>query len=100
MSRGGRSSANSGGIGRPWLLKYWTDVYPRGVRVLRGRDIRPPRYYDKVLQAVDPATFEYLSFSRQKLLDKKDITLPRLAVREKVTQAKISLLRRSFEEIS
>jgi hypothetical protein len=34
-------------IGRRWIEKYWRDVYPLDRVVMKGREYRPPRYYDK-----------------------------------------------------
>lgn len=37
-------------IGATWIKKYWRDVYPRDYIVIRGREFRPPRYYDKWME--------------------------------------------------
>lgn len=34
-------------VGRRWIEDFWRDVYPRDFVVVDGREIRPPRYYDK-----------------------------------------------------
>lgn len=34
-------------IGRRWISKYWRDVYPRDFVPVKGREYRPPRYYDR-----------------------------------------------------
>lgn len=39
----------SKGIGRSWLEKYKSDVYPHDNVVMHGRKYRPPRYYDEML---------------------------------------------------
>lgn len=86
------------GIGTSWFNKYMSDVYPRGKRVIRGRDMRPPRFYDSLYKAVDPLGFEDLKFSRLTGLDKLDNIPARLAVKEEVTVARIKLLPRRLEE--
>lgn len=40
-------------IGRTWIEKYWTDVYPRDFVVNDGRERKPPRYYDKFMDFLD-----------------------------------------------
>lgn len=36
------------GIGYNWLLKYLDDVYSHDHVIIRGREMKPPKYYDKV----------------------------------------------------
>ena len=36
-------------LGRRWLRQFWSDVYPRDFIVMNGREYRPPRYYDKLM---------------------------------------------------
>jgi len=95
MSRGGRGGL--GGIGASWYRKFKTDVYPLGSRVIRGRDMRPPRFYDNLFAVDDPLGFEELKFLRENLLDKKDNSLARLVVKEEVAMARLKLLPRGLE---
>lgn len=37
------------GIGKGWLEKYSSDVYPSDEVIVRGRECKPPRFYDKQL---------------------------------------------------
>jgi len=37
-------------IGLRWLKRYWTDVYPADRVVIQGKEYKPPRYYDKVME--------------------------------------------------
>ena len=39
----------SNGIGRDWLLRYHSDVYPRDQVVMNGKEYPVPRYYDRVM---------------------------------------------------
>lgn len=44
------------GLGRPWLDKFGTDVYPSDEVILRGKKMKPPKYYDKIYdQGLDTA---------------------------------------------
>lgn len=38
-------------LGRPWVERYWRDVYPRDYVVMDGARMKPPRYYDKWMDA-------------------------------------------------
>lgn len=46
------------GLGRPWLEKYFSDVYPSDEVILKERRRRPPKYYDSWMQNFDPKLFE------------------------------------------
>lgn len=42
------------GIADGFIKKYLTDVYPKDYTTLKGRKFRPPRFYDKKLQDINP----------------------------------------------
>lgn len=87
------------GIGSTFMEKFQSDIYPRGYRVVNGRDMRPPRFYDEMFKSVDPVAFEDLQFRRKLSLDKSDCTDVRLGVREQVTLARLKMLPRSFSPV-
>ena len=37
------------GIGKTWFDKYKSDVFPNDYCVIRGHEVRPPRYYETLL---------------------------------------------------
>ena len=82
------------GIGATWYEKFKSDVYPYGDRVVRGRKMRPPKFYDKRYSDDDPVGFEELQFIRQNKLDKLDNTELRLLVKEKVANSRLKLFPR------
>lgn len=87
------------GIGFRWFDKWKADVFPHDYIMVNGMKVKPPRYYDRLLQMVDPFGFDDVGFAR---LDKAlafvdDCTVDRLRVREIVTRARLSLSRRSME---
>lgn len=45
------------GIGYNWIEKWLYDVYPRDEIIINGQRTRPPRYYDQVLEALDPQLY-------------------------------------------
>ena len=87
------------GIGRSWYDKYKSDVYPLGNRVVRGLNMRPPKYYDTLYALDDPSNFELLKFDRFDKMDKSDNTESRLLVKEKVTNARLKNKIRSLEDL-
>lgn len=36
-------------IGKEWFRRFWRDVYPRDSVVVEGKEYKPPRYYDKLM---------------------------------------------------
>lgn len=53
------------GIGRGWLEKNFSDVFPSDEVIVRGNACKPPRSYDEVLRKSDPVEFERLKSQRR-----------------------------------
>lgn len=87
------------GIGRPWLDKYMGDVYPHDRVVLRGLEMRPPKYYDGVFELANSSDFDEVKDSRRRkqVLQAKDTTYERLRVRERHQYIRFEKLKRGFE---
>lgn len=85
------------GIGATWLQKFQKDVYPHDYVVVNGKEVKPPKYYDKLFSKVAPGDFEEIQFLResQARANYQDNTDDRLAVKEIVTRARTNLLFRS-----
>jgi hypothetical protein len=86
------------GIGQAWLDKFMSDVYTSDHVVVRGRKCRPPRFYDSKFKLKFPEQFDMIQFAREMEGRSRfeDNTLERLAVKEKVALAKLSLLKRTI----
>lgn len=97
------------GIGATWFEKYHTDVFPHDHVVVRGKECRPPRFYDQMLFKfnTDPSHYLYGDgkinidivkhdrfIKSQSLVD--DNTEDRLLVKEQVKLAQISRLHRNL----
>ena len=81
-------------IATGWLERYWTDVYPRDEVILGGKRMKPPKFYDRWLEANHPAVFEQVKKARrdeQYARGLKERTEERRAVRDEVTRARVSL---------
>lgn len=87
------------GIASGWFEKYASDVYPSDAVVVRGREMRPPRYYDNKLKSIAPLDYEEIQHQRyldaQKHLDNN--TKDRLYVRHEVQKARLKQLIRPLE---
>jgi len=87
------------GIGYSWFEKYKAEVYPLDRIVIRGREMKPPKYYDKLLELESNFLSDDLEYSRYQraVMRKDDNTEARLAVREKCAKAKLSFKLRSLK---
>lgn len=90
------------GLGTGWFEKFSADVYPSDFVVFKGRQLRPPKFYDKLLERVDPKAFfrvrvRRMSQGRRLLIKNPEC---RLAVREEVMVLKMKQLVRGFEDAS
>lgn len=76
------------GIGKAWLDKFASDVYPDDFVLVKGRKARVPRFYDK---NIDPNILLPIKEKRIKRAKRhKDNNTPeRLAVREAVLKARL-----------
>lgn len=52
------------GIGAGWIDKYRDEVFPFDAVRLSGSNVKPPRYYDNRVAAVDPLLIEGVKYSR------------------------------------
>lgn len=79
------------GIGTPWLKKYKTDIYPDDFVIVRGKKMKPPRYYD--LQLEKENNKQFLKVKRSRLeasaANADNNTPERLVVRETVTKSRL-----------
>lgn len=85
------------GIGRGFIEKFRRDVYPSDEVIVRGRQCKPPRYYDKVLEEYAPSVLQKVKARRRRAAaEDPDSTGQRLIVREVVKEGAISSLRRDL----
>lgn len=76
-------------IGRRWIERFWTDVYPRDFVVMDGKEFKPPRYYDKWMEEFHPRVM--MDVKEQRLKDIVEIGDEKLIMKEKVHRAKVAL---------
>lgn len=87
------------GLANSWFKKYWQDVYPEDFVVIDGKQYKPPKYYDRLLEEFQPEMY-------QKVLDRRmefgedhadNYTTERLAVRKEAFIHRTKHLRRNYE---
>lgn len=86
------------GIGREWIDKFKSDVYPHDNCIVNSFPSRPPRYYDNVLELDDPELLADLKRRRisRALSRVSEQTAVRLETRRVVLESKLSLRKRSL----
>jgi len=88
------------GIASEWFAQYKDDVYPHDHVISRGHPAKPPRYYDKLLEQIDPYLLQNIKADRITAAENNagDNTPARLEARETVAQAKLNQTKRSLEK--
>lgn len=87
------------GIASAWFEKYKTDVYPGDFVVLKNKKMKPPRYYDNIMELKYPSEIKRIK-SKRVLDSKKHIdnnTPERLRVREICQLTKLKQLPRNLD---
>ena len=101
------------GIGKNWFDKFKNDIYPLDYAIVRGKKVRPPKFYDSLYELSDPEDFVRLKSARisratvlvpafndflgkSQMID--DNGFDRLPVKEEVTKSRLKELRRTLEE--
>lgn len=87
------------GIARDWWEKYSQDVITQDGVFRYGTKMKPPRYYDKLLELMDPQMYAAIKNARMENAREHaaDSTPQRLLDREVVQQARINLKKRQLE---
>ncbi|QXP08245.1 MAG: replication initiator protein [Arizlama microvirus] len=87
------------GIGKLWYENFKGDVFPCDNVVIRGKVMKPPRYYDKQLEISDLELHSKIKLDRKTkaLQNAADNTSARLAVKETCKIAQFQQLKRGLE---
>lgn len=88
------------GIGKNWLEKYSKDIFPDDFIIVRGKKMRPPKYYRSQYELADPKGYAEVRAANQVAAAKKsdNNTWDRLIVRETIQIEKFRRLKRSYED--
>lgn len=86
------------GIGKPWLDKFHSDVFPHGFVIVNGRRCTPPRFYDAFHQKLNSFDYDDLKERRytESLKHKHDNTTARLRVKETCRLERVKNLKRKI----
>jgi hypothetical protein len=78
-------------IGKRWIEKFHEEVFSHDEVISRGVPAKPPRYYDKFHEKIDPEAAEAVRRKRMRAFDAREGTASRLGVREVCAEAGLSL---------
>jgi len=91
--------SRASGLGKGWLEKWQDEVYPLDEVIMRGKLMKPTRYYD---QLYDANTKNLEQIKKQRMTDaekyKENNTQKKLNVRETVKKAQFTQLKRNLEK--
>lgn len=87
------------GLGKAWIDKWHKPVYENDSVIINGKESRPPKYYDKIYELLDPEHMERIRKERKykALTHAKDTTPDRLDIRERVQLLKLKEQTREIE---
>jgi hypothetical protein len=86
------------GIGRDWIERYAGEVYPRDAVIAGGARIKPPRYYDVVVELSGAVDLLAIKQSRaERAAEKVPSTLQSRHASDVITRSKITLKKRELE---
>ena len=92
-----RTMSKRPAIGKTWLQKYIRDVYPTDEVITRnGNKMRPPKYYDKLLEQQNPELLRELKTQRRENLTEETKAGTRRMAREKILKAKATERRKQL----
>lgn len=77
------------GIGKPWLAKFGCEVYPEDGVVVRGRLMKPPKYYDNCFEITEPELMHRVKAKRKAQVE--EMTPKQLEDRAKVRAARLKI---------
>lgn len=88
------------GLGATWFAKYWKDVYPDNFIVANGKEMPPPKFYDKLLEKKDPTMFQRMKRKRINWQADKtaDNTDERLRVKEEFLERSLIKQKRDLKD--
>lgn len=88
-------SSKKPAIGRTWIEKFLTDVYPHDEIILKGKSMRTARYYDKYLEKFDPDMYDYVKSNREESTYLKNIKNPEEQTQKRLNTKHEIMLRNS-----
>lgn len=83
-------------IAKEWYAKFEGDAYPSDFIVLRGKKMKPPKYYDRLLELEDPEAHAAIKAARAKHAASRT-GVPHLSAEEEYVVQRGKQLKRGME---
>lgn len=86
-------------IADEWIKKYLKQTLENDEIVINKKKVKPPKYYDKIMEESEPDAYRSLSYKREAWLEKnkKDLEYWRLRTREQIQLSRAKKLKRGLE---
>lgn len=84
------------GIGKNWYQQYGSEVYEADSVIVRGKEMKPPRYYDELFELEEPEMMERIKQARRMSRDRGSENDDRRESARRVAEAKLKLSRREL----
>lgn len=96
-----RTVALSKGIGKGWYEKWKNDVYPSDEIIMRGARMKPPTYYDYLLDKENVELSKKVKRKRRcKAKSMKVKSEPSASSKEIYAKVRLDMLKRNLEDVS
>lgn len=79
------------GIGAGWIDKFKDEVYRADSCIVGGKEMKPPRYYDRRVELRSPEVLERVKWERERSRNWEEERMERLHAREVVQEARENL---------
>lgn len=82
------------GIGSGWYEQFKCEVYAADSVIVKGKEVKPPRFYDFQFESTDPARMAAIKRARVRAQDIDEQRSSRLLVRREVLEASLKIKER------
>lgn len=91
--------SNRPGLGQRWIKEFYLDFYPHNYILHKGRRLKPPKYYDKWMEANQPEIMEGVKCKKQQQAKHRALTVTQkqLMAEEAIKLKQVEKLERSYE---
>ncbi len=79
------------GIGKAWFDKYGKEVYDHDSVIINAKEVRPPKYYDKLLEGIDLKQLNAIKKTRKSKINENEQTSTRLMVKKNILDSRTKL---------
>ncbi|AXH76384.1 MAG: replication initiator protein [Microviridae sp.] len=87
------------GLGKKWIEKYMGDVYPHDQVTLKGKTLKPPKFYDSQYEIIEPKKMEEIKKRRKEFAEANRPTKQRLKQMKEIMKSKFIKLKRGYENV-